>query len=312
MNIKEEIQVESTTFKGIYNGEVISIEDPDGLGNVKVRVTGVYNAPVKKEHIPMCENIGKERLILGDDVIVFFFEGDHMNPLCFKAPRYLKIKSQEMLSLYETLREVKTNSRVSNVDVNGQTFTEPDETPEPIFEAIKETILVPEDVATVKNGDNLNSNEPANDVDRGEPSTGLLKESTTKEGEEYEGLQHQSGTFLEIQKDGSVVIHTSKEKESDFYEIVEGSKKTLIKKDKLLKVEGKVYLEVNEVHLKVGNSTIDITTSGIEIKSADTKLTGQSLQVAGTATPTGTGALCAIPVCPFSGALHTGDKSLGN
>jgi hypothetical protein len=65
---------------------------------------------------------------------------------------------------------------------------------------------------------------------------------------------------------------------------------------------------------------ISITADGaIDLESADsmnltspaTTLTGGTVTIAGTVSPTGSGALCGIPNCLFTGAPHTGDTSDG-
>ena len=57
----------------------------------------------------------------------------------------------------------------------------------------------------------------------------------------------------------------------------------------------------------------DINTKGKNIKlEGNIKVTGGTFEAKGSATPTGTGCLCAIPVCPFTGSPHTGEKSSGN
>jgi hypothetical protein len=47
------------------------------------------------------------------------------------------------------------------------------------------------------------------------------------------------------------------------------------------------------------------------LKSQNTKLTGGIVEVGGTVTPTGQGAFCGIPYCPYTGAPQTGKQSSG-
>lgn len=47
------------------------------------------------------------------------------------------------------------------------------------------------------------------------------------------------------------------------------------------------------------------------LKSQNTKLTGGIVEVGGTVTPTGQGAFCGIPYCPYTGAPQTGNQSSG-
>lgn len=69
-----------------------------------------------------------------------------------------------------------------------------------------------------------------------------------------------------------------------------------VKGDLTVKVTGNVNLEAS---------------GGATVKSPSVKVTGGTLEVAGTAGATGTGGFCAIPVCPFSGAPHVGNKISG-
>jgi len=67
--------------------------------------------------------------------------------------------------------------------------------------------------------------------------------------------------------------------------------------------------------LKDGNLTIKNSKGSLELKDSkivinmkEVNITGGSLVTKGTSSPTGSGAYCAIPVCPFTGAIHVGDK----
>lgn len=69
-----------------------------------------------------------------------------------------------------------------------------------------------------------------------------------------------------------------------------------VKSDKNVTVEAKSSCNVKGQNVKVeGNVTV----------------TGGTCKIGGTVAPTGSGALCGIPVCPFTGAPHTGDTSSG-
>ena len=47
------------------------------------------------------------------------------------------------------------------------------------------------------------------------------------------------------------------------------------------------------------------------VKSPNTKLTGGNVEIGGSVAPSGQGALCGIPYCPYSGAPQTGKISSG-
>ena len=79
---------------------------------------------------------------------------------------------------------------------------------------------------------------------------------------------------------------------------IEGNAETNIKGDSKIKVDGKVDLSSPEVKI-TSNSKISLSGGG----SLET--------TAGTCSPTGMGGFCGIPVCPFTGAPHVGNKITG-
>lgn len=72
-----------------------------------------------------------------------------------------------------------------------------------------------------------------------------------------------------------------------------------------VKVSGNSTIEVS------GNADIKVSGS-CNIDSPDVNITGASLTVKGTATPTGDGPFCGIPACLFTGYSHISSKSVGN
>lgn len=80
-----------------------------------------------------------------------------------------------------------------------------------------------------------------------------------------------------------------------------------------------VKLTADKKIIVTAKKDIEVTSdTKIHLKGKDVKIegnvevTGGTFKAKGTAAPTGTGCLCAIPVCPFTGAPHTGDTSSGN
>jgi len=59
-----------------------------------------------------------------------------------------------------------------------------------------------------------------------------------------------------------------------------------------------------------GDVTIN-STGNIIIESGNTTLTGGEVTIAGTVSPTGSGALCGLPNCLFTGAPQTGETTSG-
>lgn len=86
-----------------------------------------------------------------------------------------------------------------------------------------------------------------------------------------------------------------------------------------IKTDGKVSFTADkDLELNVsGNASIkcdkdaSIEAQNVTVKSSvKTEIKGGQVKLAGTVTPTGSGALCGLPSCLFTGAPHVGDTSL--
>lgn len=79
-----------------------------------------------------------------------------------------------------------------------------------------------------------------------------------------------------------------------------------------VQTDGDLKLEVkgNQEEKIDGDRKFDVVGK-LELKATQTKLTGGQLECTGTATPSGSGCFCAIPVCPVTGAPHTGSMVMG-
>ena len=64
-------------------------------------------------------------------------------------------------------------------------------------------------------------------------------------------------------------------------------------------------------NLEVTSDLLLKSSAGITIESPATVLTGGTVDIAGTVAPTGSGALCGIPACLFTGAPHVGPQASG-
>jgi hypothetical protein len=66
--------------------------------------------------------------------------------------------------------------------------------------------------------------------------------------------------------------------------------------------------EDDNIKLESGDANIEITSDGeINIKG-DVTISDGSLETKGTVKPTEKGPYCAVPICPFTGLSHIGDK----
>lgn len=67
-----------------------------------------------------------------------------------------------------------------------------------------------------------------------------------------------------------------------------------------------------KVTIKIENGTMKVKAlTKVEINSPNTKLTGGMVEIGGTVAPTGSGALCGIPACLYTGAPHVGNIASG-
>ena len=86
MNLLEHGNLRKDIFDNIYYGNVVDRDDPKILGRVKVRVFGVFNDPIKAEHIPWALPLASETDLpkIGEYVAVSFLDGDFMRPIYFQ------------------------------------------------------------------------------------------------------------------------------------------------------------------------------------------------------------------------------------
>lgn len=100
---------------------------------------------------------------------------------------------------------------------------------------------------------------------------------------------------------------------------IHGNVVTVSKDGIEIKTDGKVSFTADkDLELNVsGNATIkcdkdaSIEAQNVTVKSSvKTEIKGGQVKLAGTVTPTGSGALCGLPSCLFTGAPHVGDTSL--
>lgn len=100
--------------------------------------------------------------------------------------------------------------------------------------------------------------------------------------------------WVKLDKDGNLFVNLRANSEIT----IEGNSNITIKGDSVVKVDGKVDLNSPEVKI-TSNSKISLGGGG----SLETS--------AGTCSATGMGGFCGIPVCPFTGAPHVGNKITG-
>lgn len=304
MNQIEHENTRDDKFRGLFRGQVISNQDPQELRRVKVRVRGVYDEPVRKDHIPWAVPFVKGFVPkLGDEVGVMFQDFDHGSPVYFPVEWFNKKSLDRILDLYVQVVNNKKADVETGVSVVDETIDEPATEAQPDLKYTKNLEVIQEDVAT----------EDGESVDLGTPATGFITERDSEKGKERYSENHPAGTFVEVTKDGTRITHVK----SDKYSVTKGDEKRVVKGNFLSRVFGYFKKEITgAVSIKVaGGTTINVDASGnVEIDSgtSDVQIKGANLQVDGAVTPTGTGPFCALPACLFTGAVHIGNKATGN
>lgn len=106
--------------------------------------------------------------------------------------------------------------------------------------------------------------------------------------------------YIHVANDGKITLNAP----ADIDLTIQGNANVTVEKDLTAEVKGKVTATVT------GDATIE-SKSKCTVNSPNTKLTGGIVEIGGTVAPTGSGALCGIPACIFSGAPHVGNQSAG-
>jgi hypothetical protein len=282
MNILEHFERNKETFDDIYDGIVEDVVDPDNLKRARIRVMGIFDSPIKTEHIPWARPLVKQAVPrVGTYCKVLFLRGDLMFPMYF-APEFIgKFDRATLETEIQSILESKKSFQ--GVDCGGASFDEP---------------VPPIDGAPNKDRDSqLTRNTDENS------DSAILEDKNLQSGKEHYSLTHPSGSYIDISKDGHVVIHSS----ADIFNVSESNNNGLVRGDLNLRVEG-------SINIKVGANEIKITQTGLEITSPQAQIKGASLQIDGTSLPdpTGKGPFCGLPSCLFTGSPHTGNKSLNN
>jgi hypothetical protein len=282
MNTIEHNRIEREEFTGIYYGVVLSVEDPEKVGRIKVRVRGIFDEPIKKEDIPWAVPTGNSGGIeLGSEVAVWFTDGDIERPNYMPKTYLDKKQIEDLDKLLAGVSMKKKDSAKSGVSVVSKSFDEPVSDSDGKNSPYKKLVVLPLQV----------DKENGETVDTGSPDNGLVVEVNREKGKEEVSIYHPSGTFIDIREDGSVVIHSA----SDIYNIADGIMGVSLGGDLLIKVDG----------------SVEVSAMEIKIKALKVTVTGGELDVSGSVVPTGSGPFCGLPSCIFSGAPHSGSKVLG-
>jgi hypothetical protein len=283
MNTLEHGQRGDKETRGLYFGQVIGTDDPEGARRVKVRVRGLYELPVAKAHIPWAVPlVDAPAPMLGDEVGVVFTGPEGTPPWYLPASLVDRARRGAWETVYASVGASKAEARHVGVQVAGSSFDEPEPLAGPGMSPTGAVRLYMEDTAR----------EDGEGVDHGDPQKGMVLEAERAKGVEAMSVYHPAGTFVEVHPDGDVVIHGAK----DLYTLPEGSLKGRVGGSALLRING-------ELKLKVGG-TVVLEAPSVEIR-------GGVLKTKGTVLPTGSGPYCALTQCVFSGTPHVGPEVTG-
>ena len=153
------------------------------------------------------------------------------------------------------------------------------------FEKVKEKV---ENSGWHFTTDNRTGTKKAENKTDSDPTITLLIDQENEGEESVKLMVH--GNTITVSKDGINI-----ESDKDIGLKIEGDTKLEVKGNAEVKTEGDTAISGNNVTVK---------------SSVKTEIKGGQVVLGGTVTPTGKGALCGIPACPFTGAPHTGDTSV--
>lgn len=108
------------------------------------------------------------------------------------------------------------------------------------------------------------------------------------------------------------IVHTVKTKDGEITITQTADKVNIVAKDTSICIgtDGKVEMSAKDVAI-TGTASIKTTSPKTTIDGSSVEVTGSSFVRKGTANVDGQGGFCGIPVCPFTGAIHTGSTIVG-
>lgn len=108
------------------------------------------------------------------------------------------------------------------------------------------------------------------------------------------------------------IIHTVKTKDGEVVVSQAANKFTITAKDSVVTVstDGKVSISAKDIEI-TSSSSIKTSSPKTTLDGNSVEVTGSSFIRKGKANLDGNGGFCGIPVCPFTGAIHTGSTITG-
>lgn len=131
------------------------------------------------------------------------------------------------------------------------------------------------------------------------------------ENPDYDELE-ETGNSACSEYDKEKIVHSVKTKDGEITITQTAEKVDIVAKDTTISIdtEGKVTLSAKEVTIS-GDTSLKTTSPKTTIDGNQVEVTGSSFIRKGAANVDGQGGFCGIPVCPFTGAVHTGSTIVG-
>jgi phage baseplate assembly protein gpV len=271
----ENKDINTENLPGIYFGRVAqdSVSDTDIPGAIKVQVYNIFSDPIKAKDMPTAlPLISCTAPDIGDEVCVVFEQSDVLRPRYFPKTFLSGVNTAAIDTLYSAIVKFKQQNAKQNVSAVSKSFSEP---------------------KTSSDGKRTSKSFVDIQQEGGDSdSNGVMVERVTEPGKESFSVYHPKGTWVDINPAGDVIVHGA----SDVFVIALGDLNSYTKGNMVAKVDGAADFKV---------------AGSVTLSSPSVKITGGSVEIAGTAAPTGSGPFCAIPNCIFSGAPHIGKKIVG-
>ena len=273
----KDLQPETKTFDAIYRGVIEDRNDPDKLGRCKIRVLGVHSELKNKndingiptDELPWAEpalsliegsmsGFGLWCVPLqGSHVFVFFENGNIMQPRYFASIPGLPVEPANITKGFnDPLGKYPLTNKLNESDFHRLARNEK------INETITEFKNQNLDLG-VSTADGNTWDEPHSAYNSSYPDNivlathvGITIEIDTTSGSERVHVYHPSGSYIEIDKEGNMVVRNAKDK----FEIIDNDKKEHIVNnyDRTVDVNRTNKVGANETESIGGNRKVNV------------------------------------------------------
>lgn len=322
-NTLDSMQPQSENLYGIFRGVVEDNKtDPLKAGRCKIRIWGIHTdlkvkndtEGIPTDELPWAEpalglleggvsgNGSFEIPLQGSHVFVFFENGNILKPIYFaSAPGVPKEKPTSTRGFSDPDGEYPSEDYLNEADWNRLGRNE--KTDETLIKTKNDNLK--KEVSTASGGSwsepesYYNAEYPNNKVYS--TNSGITIEIDDTDGEERIHIYHPSNSYIEINKDGSIIFKNSKDK----FEIVsgeskvsiEGNKTETVEKDKETKVQKNMTIKVD------GNTEINTTGRTLIHSDGETNIEGENITL-NEESSTEAKIVTTSHICAFTGLPH--------